>query len=96
MPFENKNKEILAIAFLPDGRPAPAVLTAAEVAAFLRLDGNGKAERTLKYWRDEGLLKGVRLGRKVRYRLSDVEAFLDHKAGVESDNVGLSSRRSLG
>ena len=93
MPFDSKN---LVVAFLPDGRPCPAVMTAEEVGDFLRLAGNGKAERTLKYWRDQGLLRGVRLGRKVRYRLSDVEAFLDRKVGAESDNVGLHSRRFLG
>jgi hypothetical protein len=93
MPFDNKN---LAVAFLPDGRPAPAVLTAEETALFLRLGGNGKAERTLKYWRDQGLLRGVRLGKTLRYRLCDVEAFLDRKTGTENASVGSAGRRSLG
>jgi len=82
------------IAFLPDGRPCPAVMTADELAALLRLDGEHPG-RCLKYWRDMGLLRGVRLGKTLRYRLCDVEAFLDRKAGAENENVGLTGRRSL-
>jgi hypothetical protein len=84
--------ENASIPFLPSGKPAPAVLTAAEVAEFLRLDG--KAERTLKYWRDMGLLRGVRLGKTLRYRLCDVEAFLAAKVGAESSSIGLHSKHS--
>ena len=72
------------VMFLPSGRPAPAVLTAEETAELLRLD-NGDPMRTLKYFRDEGQLVGIRLGRKVRYRLIDVENFLAKKAGKNSD-----------
>ena len=67
------------VLFLPDGRPAPAVLTAEEAVELLRLD-NGDPLRTLKFYRDEGLLTGVRIGRKMRYRLCDVENFLARKA----------------
>lgn len=67
------------IHFMPSGKPAPAVLTAEEAAELLRLEGKNP-ERTLKYWRDEGELAGFRLGRKVRYRLSDVLEFLAKKA----------------
>ena len=76
-----QTEQPFSISFLPDGRPAPAVLTAEEVAQFLRLNGNG--DRALKFWRDAGLLRGIRLGRTLRYRLSDVEAFLDKKAERE-------------
>jgi hypothetical protein len=67
----------ISIPYMPDGRPAPAVMTADEVAAFLRLDGN--AIRTLKYWRDQGVLRGVRMGRKIRYPLGEVMRFIDRK-----------------
>lgn len=87
------NTHYASISFLPDGRPAPAVLTAAEVAEFLRLDGTG--QRALKFWRDTGLLRGVRLGKTLRYRLCDVEAFLDRKTQAESSSIGLTGRRSL-
>ena len=68
----------LPIIFLPDGRPAPAVLTADETIELLRLDAQ-TGLRTLKYYRDEGLLTGVRIGRKVRYPLSEVLRFLSEK-----------------
>ena len=68
----------ISIIFLPSGKPAPAVLTAVEAAEFLRLDGK-HPERTLKYWRDEGELMGIQLGRRIRYRLEDVMSFLAKK-----------------
>ena len=69
---------LIQIPYLPSGKPCPLVLTAEETAELLRLDGNGL--RTLKFYRDEGELRGFRLGRKVRYRLSDVLDFLNKKA----------------
>jgi hypothetical protein len=69
----------ISIVFLPSGKPAPAVMTSAEVIELLRLD-SGSPERTLKYFRDEQELVGFRLGRRVRYRLEDVLSFLAKKA----------------
>jgi hypothetical protein len=66
------------IAFLPDGRPSPAVLTTEETIELLRLDAVTGA-RTLKYYRDEGLLTGIKLGRKIRYPLPSVLEFLRKK-----------------
>jgi hypothetical protein len=86
------NAQYASILFLPSGRPCPAVMTAAELAEFLRLDG--KAERTLKFWRDTGLLRGTRLGRRVRYRLCDVLVFLDNKTQAENSSIGLHSKHS--
>ncbi len=74
------------ISFMPDGKPAPMVLTAGEVATLLRLDGE-HPERTLKYFRDRGMLRGVRLGKKVRYRLQDIQTFLARKAGAEKGSI---------
>jgi len=71
--------EVAQIAFMPSGKPCPVILTAEETAELLRLD-NRDPMRTLKFWRDEGQLIGFRLGRKVRYRLSDVLDFLSKKA----------------
>lgn len=67
-----------SVVFLPDGRPAPAVLTSDETIELLRLSAQTGA-RTLKYYRDEGQLKGIRIGRKVRYPLSEVMRFLAEK-----------------
>lgn len=83
------------IPFLPDGRPCPAVLTADELIGLLRLDGEHPG-RCLKYWRDTGQLRGIRLGKTLRYRLCDIQGFLERKAQAESGNACLLSRRSLG
>ena len=66
------------VVFLPDGRVAPMILTAREVVSLLRLDGTNPL-RTLKFYRDEGLLVGVRIGKKVRYPLSEIMKFIDRK-----------------
>ena len=79
------------IPFMPDGKPAPAVLTGEEAAAFLRLDGTG--QRALKYWRDQGELTGIRIGRKVRYSLNEVMRFIAEKEAKNKSN-GLESQRS--
>lgn len=86
------DEQTFSVVFLPDGRPAPAVLTAAEVVSLLRLDGK-HPERTLKYYRDEGLLCGVRIGRKVRYPLSEIMRFLAQKVAL-SKSSGFVSQRS--
>lgn len=70
-------EQTFSVVFMPDGRPAPAVMTGEELIEFLRLDGKG--ERTLKYYRDEGELCGIRIGRKVRYPLDEVLRFLAQK-----------------
>ena len=84
---------LIQIPYLPSGKPAPAVLTAEEAVELLRLD-NGDPMRTLKYFRDEGQLCGFRLGRKVRYRLEDVQRFLAQKV-EKSGHSGLAGQRSL-
>jgi len=67
------------------------VLTGEEVAELLRLDGNG--QRALKYWRDQGALVGIRIGRKVRYPLDEVLRFLAEKVAKSRSN-GQASQRS--
>jgi hypothetical protein len=66
------------ICYLPDGKPCPAVLTAEETISLLRLDGE-HPERTLKFYRDEGQLVGIRIGKKVRYPLAAVMEFINEK-----------------
>lgn len=88
MDFE---KQIFqSVVFLPSGKPAPVVLTSEELVCLLRLEG-AHPERTLKYYRDEGELCGIRIGRKVRYPLDEVLRFLAQKAAKNRSN-GLTSR----
>jgi hypothetical protein len=55
------------------------VLTEAEVIVWLRLDIDGprNPRSTLKFYRQKGLLRAVRIGRQWRYTLSELHAFLD-------------------
>jgi len=78
--MKNEVQNLISVDYMPNGRPCPAILTAEETAILLRLEGDNP-ERTLKFYRDEGQLKGIRLGRKIRYRLVDVRKFLDMKSG---------------
>lgn len=63
---------------MPDGTPAPSILTCEEVLAFLRLDEIKvkKPRTTLDYYRQRGL-KAKRIGRAVRFRLEDVLEFVE-------------------
>lgn len=84
-------EQTFSVAFMPDGRPAPAVMTSTEVIEFLRLDSKG--ERTLKFYRDEGKIVGIRIGRKVRYPLDEVLRFLAEKV-AKNRSDGQVSRMS--
>ena len=65
----------------PDGqwRPCPALLTTQEAIRFLRLDVDGpeKPEKTLQYYREKGLLRPTRVGKRLRYQRKELMPFLD-------------------
>lgn len=58
---------------MPDGTPAPAIMTTDEVIRFLRLNEIAvkRPEQTIDYYRQRGL-PALQLGRAVRFRLEDV------------------------
>jgi len=68
---------------LPNGdggwSPCPELLTEAEAIRYLRLDIKGPRHpaNTLKYYRDRGLLRAVRVGRNLRYPRRELEAMID-------------------
>jgi len=67
------------VVFFPDGRPVPEILTEQEAIEFLRLDVDGPKhpEQTLQYYRTEGLLKGVQIGKRLRYTKTELIQFVD-------------------
>ncbi len=75
------------IAVLPDGTPCPAVLTEAEAIRYLRLDVDGpkKPSNTLKYYRDKGLLRAVRIDSNLRYPRTELDAMVEKLLARESD-----------
>lgn len=63
---------------MPDGRPAPALLTPEEACEFLRIQGTAAQKlRTLRYYREHGQIKGVRVGRTFSYPLKEVMKFVE-------------------
>ena len=73
-----------SVAVLPGNppEPCPEVLTAEEAVRYLRLDVGGpkNPEDTLRSYREKGLLVGIQVGRHLRYRRKDLDAFLERLA----------------
>ena len=76
--------------YLPNGRPVPVVLTSEELIQLLRLDDRDPklAEATIKYYRDGGLLHGVRLGKTMRYTQDEVLKFLERQTELTNKRHG--------
>jgi hypothetical protein len=80
MGMGNTNNDLyFGTIYFPTGEPVPEVLTEEETIKFLRLDIDGPADphQTLKYYRDEGLLRGTRISRKYLYQKKELLLFLD-------------------
>ena len=70
--------------YMPDGSThAPLVMTTQEVIELLRLDtiDTKHPDQSLERLRAQGL-KGIRIGKAVRFLLTDVLAFLDARSRV--------------
>ena len=76
---------------LPDNKghymPCPELLTEAEAIRYLRLDVNGPShpEGTLRYYREKGLLRGVRIGRNIRYPRKELDAMVERLLQQKSE-----------
>jgi len=79
----------LGPAYFPDGNTVPDVLTEQEAIHFLRLDVDGPKhpELTLQYYRREGLLHAVKLGKRLRYTKTELLKFLDRLEQENRKNV---------
>lgn len=68
---------------MPDGRPAPLVLTEEELLILFRLDEGSQGPKnpkyTLEYYRKQGL-RAVQIGKRLRYYLPDVIEFLENQS----------------
>ena len=77
------------LSYFPDGNPVPDLLTEEEAIRFLRLD-DGKTkhpETTLEYYRSEGLLRGTRVGKRLRYLKSELFCFLDQQTKITNGEI---------
>ncbi len=62
------------VCFMPDGSPVPELLTESEAIILLRLDVDGpkNPEQTLQYYRQEGLLRATKVGKRLRYTKTEL------------------------
>jgi hypothetical protein len=65
--------------YMPSGKPVPLVLTEDELISLLRLDETGSKDPrlTIRFYRKKGLLKGIRIGKTIRYTQTEVLNFLE-------------------
>lgn len=92
--FENRDREgncgmdklpyISGFAILPGNPPTqcPELLTEEEAIRYLRLENDPHASRTLRYYREKGLLRSTVIGRHLRYRRIELEQFLERQTGI--------------
>lgn len=82
--IENTTRNLpqsLPLAILPGDPPTPCpeVLTPEEAVRYLRLDKTGIKDPllSLRYYREKGLLRGTKVGLRLRYRRVELERFLE-------------------
>lgn len=61
---------------MPDGSVVPVLLTEDEAIIFLRLETENNPKRTLKYYRDKGQLKAVKIGTNLLYPMQELLDFI--------------------
>ena len=68
--------------------PCPELLVLEEAVRYLRLDVNGprEPELTLRRYRELGLLRGTRVGRRILYRRIELDRFLAKKTENSADS----------
>lgn len=67
------------VVYLPDGRPAPYVLTAEDAISLLRVDSLADPANWLYQRRREGMLRGTQVGKRICYLLPEVLAYLERQ-----------------
>lgn len=70
---------ITGVVWMPTSppRPAPDVMTIDDVVIFLRLGKGGR--RTVQHYVNEGELHAARIGKPLKFRLCDVQAFVEKR-----------------
>ena len=72
---------------MPDGTPAPYVLTSEEAIKFLRIDTNHTKhpEATLQHYQKEGLLCPITIGKCRKYPLPELLRFIDRLSKLKEE-----------
>jgi len=74
----NENTIYIGTSYFPNGNKVPEVLTPEEAITLLRLDIDGPRNPllTLQHYRDKGLLRATKIGKRVRYTRTEILNFL--------------------
>jgi len=80
---------------MPDGRPAPFVLTQDEAIRFLRIENIPHPENTLRYYSERGLLKGTYIGKGRFYAATELVEFVQRVTRAERTVQNGSKSRNL-
>ena len=89
---EEQVKSCTFATVLPDGNggftPCPEILTEQEVIRYLRLDMNGpqNPSGTLKFYRHKGFLRGIRIGRNLRYPRQELDRMIEKMLEKKEDS----------
>lgn len=85
--MKDNNNALFPTCFMPDGSPAPYVLTAEEAIKFLRLDTNGTKhpETTLQHYINEGLLIPITIGKCRKYPLPELVRFVERLSKLKEN-----------
>ena len=77
--MKKDNNNYITTIYFPNGNPVPEVLTESDLISLLRLDEDGPKDPTLtiNYYRDKGLLRGIRIGKRIRYTKQEILHFLE-------------------
>lgn len=80
LPGTERRDERGNVAGITPPQPCPELLTEEEAIRYLRLDidGPSKPVLTLRYYREKGLLRATRVGRKLRYRRVELDRLLQN------------------
>jgi len=68
---------------MPDGRPAPYLLTPDEAARFLRIDAEENPVNTLRYYQEKKLLAATYIGKRRFYSLTELVDFVNRVTRLE-------------
>ena len=74
--MSNNDSLTIPTAYMPNGSIMPELLTEQEAVIFLRLEEDNNPKRTLKYYRDKGQLRAVKIGTNLLYPKQELLNFV--------------------
>lgn len=77
MSTNQNNHQCSGIHYMPNGSIMPELLSEQEAIIWLRLEDENNPERTLKYYRDKGQLRGLKIGTNFLYPKRELLNFIE-------------------